>query len=161
MRRRRVNVVLAAVGLVVLGLACGVFAGDESATEGQQPPGRAPTDAAAETEIEPELTEATGPELPAGFPTEFPLPSGGELIADFSSESEWNLLFSYSGSAAALAQEFRQGLSAADWTIDAEEVIEDEGVHSINLEFSGPEGSGRVLLIESEQGLGVEVRLSR
>lgn len=73
----------------------------------------------------------------------------------------WNLLFSYQGSAEALADEFRRRLTAAGWTIDAEEVIKDEGILSINLEFGGAGGDGRVLLIEGEQGIGVEVRLSR
>ena len=56
MWRGRMGMVLAAPGLVALGLACSVFEGAQTEAVGQQPPAASPTGAAV---------AATAPERPA------------------------------------------------------------------------------------------------
>ena len=100
--------------------------------------------------------------LPIGFPQAFPLPDPIVIAADFSypEDGDFQIMLDYSQTLDDALVFFRDSLPAAGWTILSEEEFSNDTGRSVNLEVLGEGFDGRVLILEGEEGVGIQIQLA-
>ena len=100
--------------------------------------------------------------LPNGFPEGFPLPEGAIVVADFSmpqEENNYQVYFEVPGSFEESMAFFEAAFSDTGWEIQSTEDFSSGETQSFEIQIAGQGFEGRVLILSSGEGLGLEVSL--